>query len=132
MFNHILTYKGEPQSYAGPAPGLSTRLFLRTAPAPYDAFCQLIYSSSTQWHQHSDTTLSLHDRSGHMIAERKIQIPLNGSHFFTLRTPFTEAECDRAGDFCYVLIRDLTCRLFGYHGINHPTGSFSLDHMFGF
>ena len=29
VFNTVLTYKGEPQSYAGKPPGLSTRLFLR-------------------------------------------------------------------------------------------------------
>jgi len=33
----------------------------------------------------------------------------------------------------YVLIRDTTCRLFGYHGVIARDGSaFSLDHMFGF
>ena len=29
VFNTVLTYRGEPQSYAGRPPGLSTRLFLR-------------------------------------------------------------------------------------------------------
>ena len=42
------------------------------------------------------------------------------------------ADRARAGDGAYVLIRDTTCRLFGYHGLLHPEGSFSLDHMFGF
>jgi hypothetical protein len=32
----------------------------------------------------------------------------------------------------YMLIRDLTCRLFGYHGLLHGEQAFSLDHMFGF
>ena len=31
-----------------------------------------------------------------------------------------------------VLIRDATCRLFGYHGLLDGNGAFSLDHMFGF
>jgi hypothetical protein len=31
-----------------------------------------------------------------------------------------------------VLIRDPTCRLFGYHGLMDNAGGFSLDHMFGF
>jgi len=31
-----------------------------------------------------------------------------------------------------VLVRDLTCRLFGYHGLMDDAGGFSLDHMFGF
>ncbi|MGE3784148.1 MAG: hypothetical protein AB7H71_15610, partial [Alphaproteobacteria bacterium] len=29
VFNTLLVYRGEPQSYSGPPPGLSTRLFLR-------------------------------------------------------------------------------------------------------
>jgi hypothetical protein len=37
-----------------------------------------------------------------------------------------------AGPLGYVLIRDLTCRLFGYHGLMDEAGAFSLDHMFGF
>ena len=41
MFNHILTYKGEPQSYKGPPPGLSTRLFLRLSPVSADGFLPL-------------------------------------------------------------------------------------------
>jgi len=31
-----------------------------------------------------------------------------------------------------VLVRDATCRLFGYHGLMDEAGGFSLDHMFGF
>jgi hypothetical protein len=31
-----------------------------------------------------------------------------------------------------VLVRDATCRLFGYHGLLDDGGRFSLDHMFGF
>jgi hypothetical protein len=37
-----------------------------------------------------------------------------------------------AADGGYVLIRDTTCRLFGYHGLADAAGRFSLDHMFGF
>ena len=36
-----------------------------------------------------------------------------------------------AGAQCYVVIRDVTCRLFGYHGLTSGA-AFSLDHMFGF
>ena len=32
MFNSVLVYKNEPQSYSGRAPGLTTRLFLRIGP----------------------------------------------------------------------------------------------------
>ena len=37
-----------------------------------------------------------------------------------------------AGPTGYVLVRDATCRLFGYHGLMDEAGGFSLDHMFGF
>ena len=36
-----------------------------------------------------------------------------------------------AGEGGYVIIRDTTCRLFGYHGLDNGS-AFSLDHMFGF
>jgi hypothetical protein len=37
----------------------------------------------------------------------------------------------RAAGGGYVLVRDTTCRLFGYHGLDNGA-AFSLDHMFGF
>ena len=45
---------------------------------------------------------------------------------------FDDAARTQAGPRAYVIIRDTTCRLFGYHGLSHPDGGFSLDHMFGF
>ncbi len=42
------------------------------------------------------------------------------------------ARLDAAGGRGYVLIRDATCRLFGYHGLMEESGRFSMDHMFGF
>ena len=33
-----MTYKGEPQSYSGPPPGLSTRLFLKLGYGPRRSF----------------------------------------------------------------------------------------------
>ena len=50
IFNCVLTYKNEPQSYAGPALG-SARLFLRLGRAPQDTMCHLIYPASTPWHK---------------------------------------------------------------------------------
>lgn len=132
IFNHVLTYRGEPQSYGGPPPGLSTRLFLRTGPAPLDAFCQLIYPVSHDWHAESSTTLTLFDGAGQEIAARDLRIPKGGSRVFTQRSLFTPAECARAGDGAWILVRDTGCRLFGYHGLRHGEASFSLDHMFGF
>jgi hypothetical protein len=46
---------------------------------------------------------------------------------------FAPADLRRAGECGYVLVRDTTCRLFGFHGLNDDSsGRFSLDHMFGF
>jgi hypothetical protein len=45
---------------------------------------------------------------------------------------FGEDLLTEAGSAGYVLIRDATCRLFGYHGLMDEAGGFSLDHMFGF
>jgi hypothetical protein len=45
---------------------------------------------------------------------------------------FDEGLLREAGRHPYVIIRDETCRLFGYHGVLGTGGSFSLDHMFGF
>ena len=45
---------------------------------------------------------------------------------------FDAAPRARAGSGAYAVIRDPTCRLFGYHGLLGEGGAFSLDHMFGF
>jgi len=132
VFNTVLTYRDEPQSYHGRPPGLSTRLFLRLGPAPWDTFCHLVYPASTPWHEASDTQLVLTRRDGSEVARRRIAIPCGGSRLFQHSTTFTEAERAAAGDHAYVLIRDTTCRLFGYHGCLSGDGAFSLDHMFGY
>ena len=49
VFNTILSYRDEPQSYSGRPPGLSTRLFLRLGEGGYDTMCQLIYPASRPW-----------------------------------------------------------------------------------
>jgi hypothetical protein len=130
IFNTVLTYKDEPQSYSMRAPGLSTRLFLRIGQDPYETFCQLIYPASTPWHAHSDTTLILFDRDGMEMARAAVRIPCNGSYFWTITEVFGEAA--RGEDGSYVIVCDQTCRLFGYQGLRHSDHSFSLDHMFGF
>ncbi len=45
---------------------------------------------------------------------------------------FAASVLREAGPLGYVLVRDATCRLFGYHGLMDDAGGFSLDHMFGF
>ena len=63
VFNTLLVYRGEPQSYAGPPPGLSTRLFLRLGDGDYDTLCHLIYPASRPWRPVSATEIILHDRA---------------------------------------------------------------------
>lgn len=132
IFNTVLTYRNEPQSYNGPAPGLSTRLFLRLGSAPNDTMCHLVYPASTPWHDRSETTLILYDGSGDEIAQQAMPIPCGGSVHWRYSEVFDAADRRRAGDRPYVIIRDTTCRLFGYHGVMNESGSFSFDHMFGF
>ncbi len=132
VFNTVLTYKGEPQSYAGRPPGLSTRLFLRLGDAAFDTLCHLIYPASTPWHAESATDLVLHDGAGAEVARERIAIPCSGSRFFRYHEAFDAKVRARAGESAYIVVRDATCRLFGYHGLIGPNGAFSLDHMFGF
>ncbi|HUK59580.1 MAG TPA: hypothetical protein VLV50_10160 [Stellaceae bacterium] len=132
VFNTVLTYRGEPQSYSGRAPGLSTRLFLRLGSKAHDTICHLIYPASTPWHGTSQTDLVLHDRTGAEVARAALAIPCSGSRLFHYRDTFDEGTRARAGEDAYIIVRDTTCRLFGYHGLAGAGGSFSFDHMFGF
>ncbi len=132
MFNIPVTYKGEPQSYAANPPGLSTRLFLRIGDAPADTLCHLVYPVSATWYPQSSTELVLHDRDGTGIACREVSIARSGSLFWRYSEMFTQDERRRAGNRAYVIIRDRSCRLFGYHGLAHGDSAFCLDHMFGF
>ena len=84
------------------------------------------------WHAQSDTALILFDRSGNEVAGAATRIPCGGSYLWTVGAAFSEAERRAAGEESYVMVRDNTCRLFGYHGLRCGDQSFSLDHMFGF
>ncbi len=64
IFNTMMTYRDEPQSYGGPPPGLSTRLFLKLGDARRRSFAVLIYPASAPWHAQSATVLMLHDGAG--------------------------------------------------------------------
>jgi hypothetical protein len=132
IFNTVMTYKDEPQSYSGPPPGLTTRLFLKLGDARRRSFAVLIYPASAAWHARSATALLLHDGAGAMIAEERVAIACSGSTMVWPHTVFGDAALRQAGPDGYVLVRDATCRLFGYHGLMDDTGGFSLDHMFGF
>lgn len=132
IFNTLMTYRDEPQSYAGPAPGLSTRLFLKLGSAGRRSFTVLIYPTSAPWHARSRTSLLLHDGAGDVVAEAPLAIACSGSALVFPDEHFSAAQMRAAGPHGYVLIRDTTCRLFGYHGLMDAAGGFSLDHMFGF
>jgi hypothetical protein len=132
IFNTAMTYRDEPQSYSGPPPGLSTRLFLQIGDSRQRSFGMLIYPASAGWHAHSSTSLLLHDGAGRKIAERPLRIPCSGSTMVWPHEAFDAAALAAAGPDGYVLVRDANCRLFGYHGLMDDAGGFSLDHMFGF
>lgn len=132
IYNTAMTYRDEPQSYSGPPPGLSTRLFLKLGAAARPSFTSLIYPASATWVARSDTALLLHDSAGQVIAEQRTSIARSGSALVFPHRLFGAAEMRQARPRGYVLIRDLTCRLFGYHGLMDDAGAFSLDHMFGF
>jgi len=135
VFNTALTYRDEPQSYAARPPGLSTRLFLRLGDAGdggLDTLCHLIYPASTPWRASSDTKLTLHDAEGRVVATQELAIPCGGSRLWRYHHTFDAAARAKAGPEAHVLVRDRTCRLFGYHGLVRGETAFSLDHMFGF
>jgi hypothetical protein len=135
IYNTILTYKGEPQSYAGPPPGMSTRLLLPLGRAGHRSFAVLIHPRSVPCAGAvSDSRLLLHDSAGTVLAELPLRVPASGSAVVWPERIFEAEAIERAGDRGYVLVRDATCRLFGYHGLmdDDPESGFSLDHMFGF
>lgn len=137
IYNVPEIYKDEPQSYINKPPGLSTRLFLRLGGealrnGDLDSLCHLIYPASKPWHAESSTKLQLHDGGGHFICEQRIAIPCGGSHFFRYSETFEPEQRRAAGPLGYIIVRDTTCRLFGFHGLLQGETSFCLDHMFGF
>jgi hypothetical protein len=132
IFNTAMTYRDEPQSYSGPPPGLTTRLFLKLGEGRRQSFAVLIYPASASWHAWSSTEMQLYDGQGRMIETRPLRIACSGSAMVYPHKLFGEAAIAQAGEQGYVIVRDTTCRLFGYHGLTDGKGGFSLDHMFGF
>ena len=119
VFNTVLTYNDEPQSYAGRPPGLSTRLFLRLGDgaARHDLPPDLSGLDAVAAVS-SATEIILHDAAGSEIAARAHGDPLLGLAAVALPARlFDAAARARAGRGAYVVIRDTTCRLFGYHGL---------------
>jgi hypothetical protein len=132
VFNTILTYRDEPQSYSGRPPGLTTTLFLRLGDHEYDTLCHLIYPASLPWRPKSATDIILRDAGGVEIARKSLAIACSGSHLWRYHALFDAKTRKAAGTGAYAVIRDTTCRLFGYHGLVGRDGGFSLDHMFGY
>jgi len=131
IFNTPVTWRDEPQSYTGRPPGLTTRLFLRLGGPEMDTLCHLIYPASTPWHAHSATDLILNDSTGQEIARTRVEIACGGSFFWRVGSLFDRKTVENARGGS-LIVRDSTCRLFGYHGLDTDDGRFSLDHMFGF
>jgi hypothetical protein len=129
IFNTAMTYRDEPQSYAGPPPGLSTRLFLKLGEGGRQSFAHLIYPASAAWHPLSSTRLELIDGDGRVVDTYDLRIACSGS---AVVRPAEIFDVGSAGPGAYVLVRDATCRLFGFHGLEDASGGFSMDHMFGF
>src|SRR5579875_1686900 len=97
IFNTLMTYRDEPQSYAGPPPGLSTRLFLKLGDARRRSFTHLIYPASAPWRPHSQTTLVLHDGAGRPMDEAPLAIACSGSVLVFPHEVFGAARLETAG-----------------------------------
>ncbi len=77
IFNTAMTYRDEPQSYSGPPPGLSTRLFLKLGDRARQSFAVLIYPASAPWHRASSSSrLQLYDGTGALVAETPSPSPV--------------------------------------------------------
>ncbi len=68
---------------------------------------------------------------GAEVACKRVEIPLSGSLLWRYSEMFEPDARRRAGDDAYLIVRDQTCRLFGYHGLLNGEAAFSFDHMFG-
>jgi hypothetical protein len=99
-----MTYKGEPQSYSGPPPGLTTRLFLKLGEGGRHSYSHLIYPASGPWHARSDTRLVLHDSAGSVLAEEGMAIARSGSALVRPDRIFSHALIAAAGSEGYVLM----------------------------
>jgi hypothetical protein len=132
MFNVPAVWRNEPNAYLGKPPGLSTRLYLRLPDRPGRAMCHLSYPTSGRWRASSETDLILYDPAGTEIVRKHVQIPCCGSRLIDVAASFDAGELGQARGGGYMLIRDTTCRLFGYHIFLGAGGGFALDHMFGF
>jgi len=69
---------------------------------------------------------------GAEVARRNFRIPCGGSMLWRLNEDLHRSRTHPSGRATPMwVVRDTTCRLFGYHGLI-GSHAFSLDHMFGF
>ncbi len=132
LFNVPAVWRNEPNAYLGKPPGLSTRLYLRLPDRPGRTMCHLTFPTSGRWRDLSETDLILYSAAGAEIGRRHIGIPCSGSRLVDVAATFDQGELRQAAGGGYMLVRDTTCRLFGYHIFLGAGGGFALDHMFGF
>ena len=134
IFNTAMTYRDEPQSYSGPPPGLSTTLFLKLG----DARAAQFRGADLPGLRRRGTRVrrprcSCMTAPARQIAERDAcRSPAPARPWCGRMRCSARRRWRAAGPDGYVLVRDPTCRLFGYHGLMDDAGGFSLDHMFGF
>ena len=98
VFNTILTYRDEPQSYSGRPPGLSTRLFLRLGDERLRHACHLIYPGlDAVARRTAPPTSSCTTAAGCEVARAALAIPCSGSRLWRYHELFDAATRARAG-----------------------------------
>jgi hypothetical protein len=82
----------------------------------------------------SDVVDQIHPARQERNASVERKIACGGSLFVTMDELFGDLgdTLARAGEGGYVVVRDTTCRLFGFHTLLRPDGAFCFDHLFGF
>jgi len=124
LFNVPAIWRNEPNAYIGKPPGLSTRLYLRLTGRAGRVMCHLTYPTSGRWLPFSDTHIVLHAPDGSEIARRNVKIPCSGSRLLDIGALFDKADYNAAAHGGYAIVRDTTCRLFGYHLFLSDGGGF--------
>ena len=128
-----MTYRDEPQSYNGPPPGLTTRLFLKLGDGARRSFARADLSGvGAVWHRLGHRAAAARRRGARRSPRRASRSPVPDRQWSGRTRCSAPDALAQAGPHGYVLVRDPTCRLFGYHGLMDDRGGFSLDHMFGF
>ena len=133
MFNTVMTWRDEPQSYSGAAAGPfddAVPAARRCAAAQLRGADLSRLGTVARGVRHGAETARR--RGTRRSPSKRLTIACSGSAMVWPVEIFGAAALREAGPDGYVLVRDATCRLFGYHGLMDDAGGFSLDHMFGF